>query len=389
MHRPTLAALVLALALALPLAAAAQPVRPGEPSRGLVAWFPLDGDARDVAGQANGTVVGAVRPAEDRRGDPRGALAFGGRDYVNVGVRVEPERFTISTWARPARVDRELVIFSKWSSAPGPRDRYLELRVDAGGRVTLAIPGGRRGREQQVRSRRALAPGRWTHVAATFDGERAVLYVDGAADAEENLAGFDASQGPVFLGARPDASGRRARPGTVYEGRLDDLRVHRAALSGAEVAALAHERAPGPVPNPVPRPGNGDGDEQEAAFLVHLDRLVARYDAACVRRSARAVLEVEAQAFEALDGAERAARAERNQRISGFIRRALGELQGCRGRTDAMSLDRKRSALSGLSEALWTDLVQDLDAAPLEADDDRRDGRSARGGDVRRAGPWY
>jgi hypothetical protein len=57
-----------------------------------------------------------------------------------------------------------------------------------------------------------------------------------------------------------------------------------------------------------------------------------------------------------------------------------------------MSLDRKRSAVAGLAESLWNDLVQDLDATPLGEDDrsDRRDDRrDGRGGDVRRDDPWY
>ncbi|BDG05380.1 LamG domain-containing protein [Anaeromyxobacter oryzae] len=360
---------------------------PGADRGELLASYPLDGDARDAAGQADGRIVGAVKPAEDRGGDPRGALLLGGRDYVDLGVRVEPEQFTLAAWVRPARVDRDLVVLSKWSSAPGPKDRFLELRIDAGGRVTLAIPGGPGGRPQQVRSTRPLAANRWAHLAASFDGERAVLYVDGAADAEATFSAFDASQGPVLLGARPDASGKRPRLGTFFEGRLDDVRIYRGVLEDREVQALAQDRgAPPPRPGPAPGPRPGDDDEREAAFLVKLDRLQARYDAACVRRSGRSVLEAEAQVFQALEDADRAARAERNQRISGYLRRALGELQAARNRTDAMSLDRKRSALSGLSESLWNDLVQDLDATPLG--DDRYDDRRG-GGDVRRADPWY
>jgi hypothetical protein len=370
----------------------------GAPSRGdaePIAWYPLDGDARDAAGTANGTIVGAARPAEDRAGDPRGALAFGGKDHVDLGVRAEPERFTLAAWVRPGRVDRDLVLFSKWSSTPGPKDRWLELRVDSGGKVTLAIPGGGTGsRVQQVRSTRPIAAGRWTHVAATYDGDRAVLYLDGAPDAEATLAPFDASKGPVFLGARPDPSGKRARLGSYFEGRLDDVRVWRGAIGEREILALAQERGgrPGPGPGPAPAPRPGDGDDREAAFLVKLDRLLARFDAACVRRSAPRALEVEREIVAALDEADRAARAERNGRISGYLRRALGELQAARGRTDAMSLDRKRSAVAGLAESLWNDLVQDLDATPLGEDDrsDRRDDRrDGRGGDVRRDDPWY
>jgi type II secretory pathway component PulJ len=47
------------------------------------------------------------------------------------------------------------------------------------------------------------------------------------------------------------------------------------------------------------------------------------------------------------------------------IRRAAQELQQLRYRNDAMSLDRKRSALAAVTEALWDDLARDLDDRPL------------------------
>jgi hypothetical protein len=58
------------------------------------------------------------------------------------------------------------------------------------------------------------------------------------------------------------------------------------------------------------------------------------------------------------------------------------EIEGGRGRHDPMSLDRKRSALHSLSEALWSDFARDMDeqprpypAADRRRDDDRRDDR--------------
>ena len=56
--------------------AAAVPRRPGRRRpRALVARYALDGDAREALGGADGALAG-TRPAEDRGGHPRGALAF-------------------------------------------------------------------------------------------------------------------------------------------------------------------------------------------------------------------------------------------------------------------------------------------------------------------------
>lgn len=323
----------------------------------LLAWYPLDGDAQDAAGRADGRLVGALRPAEDRHGDARGALAFGGRDHVDLGVRTEPERLSIAAWVRPARLDRDQVIFSKASGGRGGRERWLELRLDAGGRPSLAAPGGRGGRVQQLRGPRPLAIGRWAHLAATFDGDRAVLYVDGRAEAEARLEPFAASPGPVFLGARPDPSGQRARSGTFLEGRIDDVRIFRGALEPLAVAALAQER-PG-RPRPAPQPG-----DEDAELLVQVNRLVAQLDAAALRRSARRVQEAEARALELLAEAERDPR-HRRGRVGSELRRALHELSSARGALDARSLDRRRAALVALSDALWREVAEDLEDDPL------------------------
>jgi hypothetical protein len=332
---------------------------PGPARADEIARFPLDGDARDAAGGPAGVLAGDARPAEDRGGDPRGALAFAGRGQVDLGARTEPEVLSIAAWVRPSRVDRDGVILSKLSTVPSSRSRVLELRVDAGGRVALELPGG--ARPQVVRSTRPIAAGRWVHVAATFDGARAVLFLDGAPDAAADFAPFDASRGPAFLGARPDAGGKRAKLGTGLDGRLDDVRLFRGALTEREVRELADPRAG--------RPGGGrddDRDRDDAEPLVGVGRLLVAYDGAVAARDARGLVRVEQRVLDGLGRLEdelRSARA--GKAVLQQLRRAIGEFEAARGRVDALSLDRKRSALAGVSDALWDDLAHDLDERPL------------------------
>jgi hypothetical protein len=334
-----------------------------------LAHYPLDGDARDAYGRAHGTVSGA-RSVEDRHGDPRGALGFAGKEHADLGVRLEPETFTLSAWIRPLRASRDEAVFSKWSSTAGPRDRWLELRVSSSNRLELELPSDRGPRV--LRGNARLEPARWVHVAATFDGDRAVLWVDGRRDAEDRLAPFEGSRGPVFLGARPDASGRRPRLGTGFEGRMDDVRVFRGALPAAEVERLA---APGrPRPPAPPR----DDDEGDDLLLVRVGKLLVRYDAAAARRDAGRILRVEERALETLAEAEREARRERGGGpLANQLRRVAGELERARGAVDALSLDRKRSALAGLAESLWNDLAEELDREPVREDPRDPYGRDA------------
>jgi hypothetical protein len=311
-----------------------------------LAVYPLDGDGRDALGGVDGVLAG-TRPAEDRLGNARGALALVGQDHVSLGVRTEPERLSLAVWVRPTRVNREQVIFSKYSTAPGARNRWLELRLDASGRAVLAVPNGTPA-SASVTSSTRLAAGRWAHLAATYDGDRAVLYVDGAPVGEARLPRFDGSAGPALLGARPDARGRPAKGAPHLDGRLDDLRVFRGALSAAEVALLARAGAD--------RPG-GDDD----LVLARVGQMIVRFDGACARRDPERIARAEEKIAKDLEEAIRDARGDRP--LVERLRQAARELERGRGQLDAASLGRKRGALVALSAALWDDLARDLAGA--------------------------
>jgi len=362
------------------VAPAPEPPRPPPPFPGPqravpVAVYPLDGDAREATGGADGALVG-TRPAADRAGNPRGALAFAGRDYVDLGVRTEPERFSLSVWVRPTRGDRAQVIFSKLSTSPQARGQWLELGVEPLGRVLLKVPTAG-SFDSAVTTAQPLASNRWTHVAATFDGARAALYLDGALAGEARMDPFAASPGPAFLGARPDAQGRRARFAPLFTGRLDDLRVYRGALGPEQVALLAR----GGDRPPPPRPGGDDDDDLAEVLLVKVGTFLVRYDAACVRGDVPRIARTEERIGGELEAAARAASGDRD--LVESLRYVLRELERGRGHHDAMSLDRKRSALHALSESLWNEFVREMGdeptpypGAPRDRDDDRD-----RGGD--------
>lgn len=329
-----------------------------------IAEYDLDGDARDATRRGPDGVVHGAGPAEDRAGNPAGALALGGRGWVDLGARVEPERFSIAMWIRPARLGREAALFSKWSAVSRPRDRWLELRIDRDGRVVLQTPTT--DSADAVRTERTVDRARWTHVAATFDGQRGAVYLDGRLEAEGDLDPFDATRGPVFLGARPDARGRRAAAG--FEGRLDEVSVWRGPLGPAEIAALAAAGRDGGADAGL------DGDDDRHA-LVRMTRVLATFDAGCARRDAQLVARAEARAAEEVEAQLRDARGDR-ERVR-RLEQARAALAAVRGRRDAESLDRTRDVLTGLCDDAWRDLVERLDDDPWTRParyDDRRDG---------------
>jgi hypothetical protein len=80
------------------------------------------------------------------------------------------------------------------------------------------------------------ARGRWIHMAGTFDGNQARLFVDGREVAAVVFSGtIGSSMVPLTLGARLATT----MADEALVGRLDDVRLYARALGPAEIAALA------------------------------------------------------------------------------------------------------------------------------------------------------
>ncbi len=80
------------------------------------------------------------------------------------------------------------------------------------------------------------ARGRWIHMAGTFDGNQARLFVEGREVAAVVFSGtIGSSMVPLTLGARLATT----MADEAHVGRLDDVRLYARALAPAEIAALA------------------------------------------------------------------------------------------------------------------------------------------------------
>jgi hypothetical protein len=87
-------------------------------------------------------------------------------------------------------------------------------------------------------STRTVPVGTWTHVAATYDGSRLRLFIGG------RPAGSIAVTGRTCANNEPLAVGAKDAPAlgileAFWDGRLDDVRIYRRALSAAAVDDLA------------------------------------------------------------------------------------------------------------------------------------------------------
>jgi hypothetical protein len=208
---------------------------------GLVAQYPLNGNANDASGNGNnGTVVGAD-PAPDRFGTPAGAYLFGNNpthgaqatDYVEIAdsASLRPQNgITLSAWINTANSAGRAIVGKQFGD--GLEDSYL-LWYNVGTLWFTLFPFGSSGLSAPIPSL-----GVWHHVVGTWDGATMRLYVDGAEVASRAFAGpnqYDSS--PVVIGADNDNADNL--PDDGWDGLIDDVRIYNRALTQDEIRELA------------------------------------------------------------------------------------------------------------------------------------------------------
>jgi hypothetical protein len=88
-----------------------------------------------------------------------------------------------------------------------------------------------------------VAKSAWTHLAATCDGTRIRLYVNGSevASTTQTAAAANGS-GPLMIG------GHNTVPGKGFYGLIDEVRIYNRALSQGEITTDKGGAAPPPPP---------------------------------------------------------------------------------------------------------------------------------------------
>jgi hypothetical protein len=118
----------------------------------------------------------------------------------------------------------------------------LDFDINDSGHVELALGYGENfNGTPAVYSSGVIPPDIWTHVAATYDGSQAKIYINGSLDTSASwTSGFDINNGmPLCIGA----SNYLTDSGTPYgysciNATIDDVRIYNTALSQQDVSAM-------------------------------------------------------------------------------------------------------------------------------------------------------
>lgn len=223
----------------LALAAAAIVAR-AEVKKGLVAQYPLDEGkghvALDVSGNASHGRIHGAHWVTDEFGT---ALEFDGSgDCVDCGraPALDVKHVTVAAWILPKRIGGGLV--SRHTGGGWGDQRLVLSYLTWGGSRELGWIVANGGTHSLV----VVKPprlGLWTHVAATADGTKLRLYLNGKPAGTAEQRGIVPKTKDV-----PLRIGKSAGLGTAcFRGLIDDVKVYDRALSAAEIVALyASER---------------------------------------------------------------------------------------------------------------------------------------------------
>ncbi len=213
---------------------------------GLLAHYPLDGDAEDVSGNGfDGTVNGATT-AKDRFDNPDAAYRFDGvDDFVDTNIEdVDLEGL-------------EAVSFGCWVkfiSFPNGRNEIISNTDDRNGLIMSRLGQTNKfnagigtdvdnGEEHWYKVLFGEAEeGQWYHLMTVYDGEELKYFIDGVISSSVEVTGnlertyFATTDYTVKLGGNGSL-----RSDSFLNGVLDDVRIYDRALTDREVYQLATE----------------------------------------------------------------------------------------------------------------------------------------------------
>ena len=195
----------------------------------IVAYWPLDGSAADLAGTATATIVGATLGL-GRFGDANGAMAFdGAADYIDSGFTREfgsTDSFTIEAWVRV--------------TSPGGNQQVVGMEVDANNEINLGVSPtlawfslrDEYGASWNAAGDADLGDGEWHHLAGVRDAgaHEVTLYVDGLqidSSPDIGTGRINAGENALFIGARNGGGSANDHLG----GLVDEVIIHGVAKS--------------------------------------------------------------------------------------------------------------------------------------------------------------
>jgi len=196
---------------------------------GLVNWWSGDGNAYDLIGDSNGSLLGGIQFAVGKVG---AAFSFDGiNDYVSLPFVASfdfapANQFTLMAWIRAQPRNQFQSVMVK---CPPSDDWDWGIWVDPNNRFMSGLNN-----QHILTSTTVVQPGVWHHVAVNYANGTWAMYVDGVSQAQASGTYITQSAGSLAFGRKGESI---FSPG-YFQGAIDEVMIFNRTLNKSEVRAL-------------------------------------------------------------------------------------------------------------------------------------------------------
>ncbi len=205
------------------------------------AWLFEEGAGKKIEDSSENGNIG------DIEGDPGWengmfgkALDFdGAADHVIIpdSDSLELAEVTLAAWVYLRSYPEDARIISQ--EVDGAPYSTYSLMMSGGGYTKLEFRISLDNTRKRIPTNADVPLNKWTHVAATYDGSKAVIYIDGEIDKEEPQSGtLLTNDNPIYLGASQFWDPR------FFDGLMDDAVIFNVGLSEDEIKELMETGLP-------------------------------------------------------------------------------------------------------------------------------------------------
>lgn len=217
-------------------------ITPDMLTKGLVACWPFDGNAKDVSGNGHDGTPHNVAVAPDRFGTPKKACRFNGKtSYIEVphsDALCLTSDFSIALWLKLPSSSSQYHVLSKHTFGRDNDGSWL-LAYGYDGKSAGIYFNPPCGIPTEMPRTAAFDIAGWKHFVLTYDSKRKdwKTYLDGKLSLSGNCALlFSRTEFPFLIGGTSRGTGLDTA--SMFGGDMDDLRIYNRVLSEQEADAL-------------------------------------------------------------------------------------------------------------------------------------------------------
>ena len=203
--------------------------------KGLVAYYPFDGNASDMSGNGiHGTVFGATL-STDRNGNPSKSYSFdGSNDRIGLPNTndLKLQKISLAMWVKFSDVLGGQIISNEPNAAEG-----FAIDNTSDKKIGFKIMGGVY--DNTLTPTDSFSENSWVFLTATYEGSIKHIYLDGVLSKSENsTVAISYGNTPTQIGTGGFYSIYPNHSNSYFKGSIDEVRIYDRALSADEVQAL-------------------------------------------------------------------------------------------------------------------------------------------------------